>query len=92
MSDGNSNLKPCKDEVFQNGEKVCIIDGKSGAVEKWVRHIAEEAMAEIDWHYSCGRAVVLHLGDDDSRERVLDAIEKFRLHLDGRILDLSIHG
>lgn len=30
----------------------------------------------MDWHYSGGRANVLHLGDDESRQRALDAIRE----------------
>lgn len=32
----------------------------------------------VDWHYSGGRASVLHLGDADSRQRVLNAIHELR--------------
>lgn len=80
---------PCNPEIFKNGEGVCIVDGSSNAVECWVQAVAKKANAQVDWHYSGGRANVLHLGDADSRERVLNAINELESELDGSILSVN---
>jgi hypothetical protein len=74
---------PCDTEIFQKGSGVCVADGSSNAIENWVQKIAMQANARVDWHYSGGRANVLHLGDDESRQRVLHAIN------DGTILSIE---
>ncbi len=76
-------------EIFKNGRGVCVIDGGSNAVERWVRLVAKKADAKVDWHYSGGRASVLHLGDEASRQRVLDAISELKDELKGRILSVG---
>lgn len=60
---------PCDSEIFQYGETIAILSGSSNAIERWVKKVAAEANARIDWHYTGGRANVLHLGDEDSRGR-----------------------
>ncbi len=80
---------PCNDEVFNKGTGVCVVDGSSNAVERWVRSVAKKANSQVDWHYSGGRANVLHLGDNASRQRVLDAIRELEKELDGRILSID---
>ncbi len=50
---------------------------------------AKEANAKVDWHYSGGRANVLHLGDDESRQRVLNAISELEGELKGTILSVG---
>jgi len=54
-----------------------------------VQSIAKKASAQVDWHYSGGRANVLHLGDDKSRQRVLNAINELEGELSGRILSVD---
>ncbi len=80
---------PCNPDIFKNGKGVCVVDGSSNAVENWVQLVAKTANAEVDWHYSGGRANVLHLGDDASRQRVLDAINKLKNKLKGRIMSID---
>lgn len=80
---------PCDYDIFENGETVCIVDGRSNAVERWVKKVAKKANAKVDWHYSGGRANVLHLGDAASRQRVLNAISELKSKLDGTILSVS---
>ena len=77
---------PCNPNIFKNGKGVCIIDGSSNAVERWVQMVAKKANAQVDWHYSGGRANVLHLGNEASRQRVLNAIEELKGKLQGTIL------
>lgn len=77
---------PCDDEIFKNGETVVILDGSSNAVERWVQSVAKQANARVDWHYFGGRANVLHLGDADSRQRVLATIRELEPKLEGRVL------
>jgi len=80
---------PCNPDIFKNGQCVCVVDGPSRAVEDWVQKVAKTADAQVDWHYSGGRAVVLHLGDGESRQRVLEAINNLEYELDGTILSVN---
>jgi hypothetical protein len=76
----------CDEEVFQNGTPVALLDAPANATENWVKSVAEAADARLDWHYSGGVAQVLHLGDDESRSRVEDAITELEGSLNGRIM------
>lgn len=80
---------PCDTEIFRKGEGLCIVDGASNAVEGWVRAVAAKADARIDWHYSGGRANVLHLGDKESRERALAAVRELESELNGRVMSIG---
>ena len=80
---------PCNPDIFKKGRGVCVVDGSSNAVERWVQSVAKKANAQVDWHYSGGRANVLHLGDDESRQRVLNAINELEGELKGRILSVD---
>ncbi len=80
---------PCNPDIFKNGEGVCILAGSSNAVERWVQSVAKKADAQVDWHYSGGRANVLHLGDAESRQRVLNAIEELKGNFEGQILSVD---
>ena len=77
---------PCNPDIFKKGKGVCVVDGSSNAVERWVQMVAKKANAQVDWHYSGGRANVLHLGDEASRQRVFNAIEELKGELQGTIL------
>lgn len=77
---------PCNKDIFQHGSGVAHIDGSSNAIETWVQAIADIADAQVDWHYSGGVGNVLHLGDADSRQRVINAIHEHAEDLDGRIM------
>jgi len=79
----------CNPNIFKKGRGVCVVDGSSNAVERWVQSVAKKANAQVDWHYSGGRANVLHLGDDASRQRVLNAINELEGELKGRILSVD---
>ena len=80
---------PCNPDIFKKGRGVCVVDGSSNAVERWVQSVAKKANAQVDWHYSGGRANVLHLGDDESRQRVLNAMNELEGELKGRILSVD---
>jgi hypothetical protein len=80
---------PCDPEIFKKGDGVCVVDGSSNAVERWVQKVAKKANAKVDWHYSGGRANVLHLGDAESRQRVLNAISELEGELKGTILSVG---
>lgn len=73
---------PCDPEIFQKGDCVCEIMGSSNAVERWVKLVAQTANAKVDWHYAGGVAIVLHLGDKASRQRVLSAIKALEPRLE----------
>ena len=89
MATDGPDPAPCNPEIFKKGRGVCVIDGSSNAVERWVQSVAKKANAQVDWHYSGGRANVLHLGDDASRQRVLNAINELEGKLKGRILSVD---
>lgn len=64
----------CDPEIFKNGHTICTLDGSSNAIERWVKSLTQETDARLDWHYCGGVGNVLHLGDDESRERVISAL------------------
>jgi hypothetical protein len=86
MATDGPTPKPCNPDIFKKGKGVCVVDGSSNAVERWVQMVAKKANAQVDWYYSGGRANVLHLGDEASRQRVLNAIEELKGKLQGTIL------
>ena len=89
MATDGQTPPPCDPDIFKKGRGVCVLDGSSNAVERWVKSVATKADAKVDWHYSGGRANVLHLGDAESRQRVLNAIDELEGELDGTILSVD---
>jgi hypothetical protein len=89
MATDGPTPQPCNPDIFKKGQGVCILGGRSNAVERWVQAVAKKANAQVDWHYSGGRANVLHLGDRESYQRVLNAIEELKSELDGQILSVG---
>lgn len=89
MATDGPTPSPCDPEIFKRGDGVCVIDGNSNAIERWVKAVAKKANAKVDWHYSGGRGNVLHLGDNESRQRVLSAISELRGELKGTILSVG---
>jgi len=83
---------PCDQEIFQKGSPIVILDAASNAAENWVQTVAKKAKARLDWHYSGGRAQVLHLGDEESAAQVYVAIEELKSTLKGRILQVIVPG
>lgn len=77
---------PCDQEIFAKGNTILILSGSSNMIENWVKKVVAEANARIDWHYCGGRANVLHLGDEASRLRSLEAINKLLPELTGQVL------
>lgn len=86
MATDGKTPQPCDPEIFQKGQPVAALDGSSNAVERWVKVVASKANARVDWHYSGGVAQVLHLGDAQSRTRVMDTMRELAPQLQGRIL------
>lgn len=84
---GSNN--PCHPEIFKDGKGVCIVEGSSDAVEHWVLEIARRANARMDWHFNHGKASVLHLGDDASRQRVITTINELRSNLQGKVISID---
>ena len=79
----------CNREIFEKGSTVCVLSGSSNAIERWVKAVAKKAKARVDWHFSGGRANVLHLGDKKSRQRVFEAINDLQAELKGTILQVG---
>jgi hypothetical protein len=66
----------CNQKVYENGTTVFLTNSiDSDGMGKWVQKIAEESGQSVDWHYSCGWAEILALGD---LNKVRKAIVKFR--------------
>lgn len=86
MATDGPDPPPCDPEIFENGKTVCIAHASSNVMERWVLAIAAKANARVDWHFYGGRANILHLGDAESRRRVLDAINELIPELNGQIL------
>lgn len=89
MSKNKPNIPDCDPEIFKNGTGLCVVDGGTEAVERWVQMVAKKANAKVDWHYSGGRANVLHLGDAESYQRALNAVHELESELDGRIMSVG---
>ncbi len=89
MSTDGPTPPDCNPDIFKKGEGLCIVDGSSNAVERWVQAVAKKADAQVDWHYCGGRANVLHLGDAESRQRALDAVKELESELDGSIMSIG---
>lgn len=92
MSSDGPTPPPCNRKIFKQGEPVAALDARSNAAERWVKSVAAKADAQVDWYYSGGIAQVLHLGNAESRARVMAAIEELAPTLDGRILNLYASG
>jgi len=79
---------PCDGDIFREGKPVAFINGRSNAVETWVKAVAT---ARIDWHYSSGVAQVLYLGDESDKTRIILAMRKLASTLQGTILQMFTH-
>ena len=89
MATDGPTPKPCDPDIFKNGTGLCIVDGRSNAVETWVQAIAKRADTQVDWHYCGGRANVLHLGDEAGRQRALEAVKELESQLEGHIMSID---
>lgn len=66
----------CNQEVYDKGETVFLTHTlSSGDMEDWTITIAKESGQNVDWHWGCGRAEMLAVGD---LSLVRKAIIKFR--------------
>ena len=89
MSSDGPTPPLCDPKIFTEGKGLCVVYGRSNAVERWVQSVAKKAEAQVDWHYSGGRANVLHLGDDASYQRALNAVHELQSELDGGVMSVG---
>jgi len=75
----------CDQEIFEQGKPIAVLDARPDNAETWVQALSQRADARVDWHYLGGIANVLHLGDAESRERVIRTMEETRAHLNGKL-------
>lgn len=73
--------RPCDPEIYAKGELIAVAilmrpHADSHAVERWVKAVAHTAKARLDWHYS-QHVHVMHLGDDNSYRRAVEAVRAF---------------
>ncbi len=92
MATDGPTPRPCDHEIFKKGQPVAALGASSNAAENWVKAVAKKARARVDWHYSGGRAQVLHLGDRESRARVYAAMRELEPNLKGIILQIYTPG
>ncbi len=86
MATDGPTPKPCNTKIYTKGQTVCVLGGSSNMIEDWVQLLAKKSKAKVDWHYAGGRANVLHLGSDESRQRVLREIEDLKDNFSGQFL------
>lgn len=92
MATDGPDPKLCDHEIFKKGKTVVTLDSRSNATERWVKMVAEKAQARVDWHYSGGIANVLHLGDAESRQRVIETIKELSPQLKGNVIRIYDEG
>lgn len=73
----------CDQEVFDKGQSLAAIDGRSKDVNPWVEKVAQESGQRVDWHYSGGVAHVLVLGD---HAKALETAKRLAPELVGRVM------
>ena len=83
---------PTNPLIFHHGETVAALDARKIQAEHWVRLVARQAKAQVDWHYSGGVANVLHLGDAASRARVVAAMQRLEGRLKGHLMHIYEEG
>ena len=87
MGDPDTRSIPdCDGKIWKKGEHIATLAARPRAAEDWVKKIAAQANAHVDWHYFGGRACVKFLGNRAARDRVFEAIDALEDELDGRIL------
>lgn len=69
---------PCDPEMFRSGKSLLYVDtchqGGNWILEEWIRALREASGPSIDWHYACGIASILFLGDREAIVRATDLI------------------
>ncbi len=84
------DLPACDPKIFEHGDYIAILDAEPMLAEKWVRTVAKQAKAQIDWHYFRNLVHVLHLGSAESRARVDLVVDKLPRALKRKILKLLV--
>lgn len=75
----------CDPEVYKDGVTVFLTNTiRTASMEAWVQEIAKVSGQKVDWHWGCGRAEMLALGD---LNRVRKAILQTRHMHDQGYLD-----
>jgi hypothetical protein len=85
-----SDPPPCDHEIYQHGQYVAALYGRSVDIEEWVRSVAKQTGARLDWHMVGGRSRVLYLGDDQGKNAVIEKMNELAPQLRGRILDMEV--
>ncbi len=82
----------CDREIFEKGDPLMVVWEKLECtpqeISEWIARVAEEANTRIDWHYSGGRAHVLHLGDEESRKRAIEVAQRLEPEFKGKIAQI----
>lgn len=87
MASDGPTPAPCNLEIYSKGECILTLSGSSNMVERWVKSVATEANARVDWHYVGGVAVVKHLGDEASLLRTYKAIARLLPQFGGQVVN-----
>lgn len=88
---GSNEVKPavCDSHIFENGSPIVLLTAQAKDADSWVKSVAEKSNTRLDWHYDKdqgGAALVLHMGDDESRKRAEQAVAQLSPNLKGKIL------
>lgn len=81
---------PCDQEIYQQGQCIATLYGRSSDIETWVRSVAKQTGTRLDWHMGGGRSRVLYLGDDQGKNAVIEKMNELAPQLQGRILDIEV--
>jgi hypothetical protein len=76
MASGGSNPRDTQ-EILALGEVLAIVSGSTEAVKKWVDAIGKYTGSRVAWTETNNVGNLLHLGDQESRTRVMEAITLF---------------
>lgn len=91
MANKSQKLHSCNKKIYNDGVQVAEVFRVRGeSVDKWlqtVAMVARVARTSLDWYSPGSRSAILYLGDDESRKRVIRAINAVKNWLQcGRII------
>ena len=87
MATEQIELKRCDLRIFRSGQIICFARGEPPDIEHWVKWVATRSHANVDWYRTHGSGAVMHLGDKESHQRVMNAICELAGMFKGKLLD-----
>jgi len=71
----NNQPTPCDSYIYNNGNEICFVTGRSFVIENWIVQIRKLSGQQVDWHYVGGRGRILYIGDYDKILKAINTIE-----------------